>query len=114
MEFVMKRVIVVAALVSSNAMAIDFETEWAKFQPDFARMKGVQVAKVETRALPPLDEKSSKVLPAVPSGDNVLEQVDPKAPERLGYHLTDPAMRDKMAKLYKKPDTVVYSLTLTE
>ena len=117
----MKPVIIVMALVSTNAMAIDFETEWAKFQSDFTRMKGVQVSKVETKPVAPeraivtpIDQEQPKVLPAMPTQENVLEQVDPKSPDRLGYKLNDPAMRDKMAKLYKKPDTVVYSLTLTE
>ena len=110
----MKPVIVVMALVSTNAMAIDFETEWAKFQPDFARMKGVQVAKVETRPVVTPVEDQARVLPAKASEDNVLEQVDPKSPERLGHKLADPAMREKVTGLYKKPDTVVYSLTLTE
>ena len=108
----MKPVILAVALVSTNAMALDFETEWAKFQPDFQRLKGVQVAKVETRAVAPIE--SAKVLPAMPAEENVLEQVDPKSPERLGHKISDPAMKEKVTGLYKKPDTVVYSLTLTE
>ena len=100
----MKPVILVASLLASNAMALDFDTEWSKFDADFARLKSYKVAKVE----PKYD------LPSVVSRDNDLEQVDPKSPDRLGYKLSDPAMRDRVTGLYKKPDTVVYSLTLTE
>ena len=112
----MKHVIVLAALVSTNAMAIDFETEWAKFQPDFNRMRGIQVAKVEKSkaVVTPLEEVTAKVLPAMPSEDNVMEQVDPKSPERLGHKISDPAVKQKVTELYKKPDTVVYSINLTE
>ena len=110
----MKPVILAMAVVSTNALALDFDTEWAKFQPDFQRLKGVQVAKVETRKVAPVEELTVKTLPSVPSTENVLEQVDPKSPERLGHKIEDPAMREKVTGLYKKPDTVVYSLTLTE
>lgn len=99
----MKPVILAVSLLATNAMALDFDSEWSKFDADFARLKSFKVAKVE----PKYD------LPSV-SRDNVLEQVDPKSPDRLGYKLSDPAMRDKVTGLYKKPDTVVYSLTLTE
>lgn len=85
-------------LVSTNAMALDFDTEWNKFAPDFAKLR--KVAYTE----PTTNETNSQ--------PNVLEQVDPKSPHRLGYKLQDPAMRDRLSQLYKKPDTVVYSLTL--
>ena len=102
----MKKLLIMA-LVSTNAMALDFETEWAKFDKDFARMKGVQVAMVNKPVVTKLDS-----LPEVNSNVNVLEQVDPKSPKRLGRNLDNPYMKDKMEKLYKNPDTVVYSLTL--
>lgn len=85
--------VIVLCLVATNAMALDFDTEWSKFEADFAKFK--KVAKVEAKAI-----------------SNVIAQVDPKSPERLGLKLSDPAMREKMTALYKKPDTVVYSLTL--
>jgi len=86
--------VIVLCLVATNAMALDFDTEWAKFEADFSKFKAAKVAKFQ---------------PSVP---NELIQVDPKSPERLGLKLSDPAMREKMTALYKKPDTVVYSLTL--
>lgn len=124
----MKTVILVAAFVSSNAMAIDFDSEWSKFDSDFARMKGVAVAKYQPSKpvvnkvddevmsdVPQYNPRSkSVVLPEKPSADNVLEQVDPKSPERLGHKLEDEAMRKHVQNLYKKPDTVVYSINLTE
>lgn len=91
----------VMMLVSTNAMALDFDTEWAKFAPDFAKLR--KVAQVEPVKAPILEMNSQS---------NVLERVDPKSPHRLGYKLQDPAMRKHLAELYKKPDTVVYSLTL--
>ena len=102
----MKKLLIMA-LVSTNAMALDFETEWAKFDKDFARMKGVQVASVSKPVVTKLDS-----LPELNSDVNVVERVDPKSPKRLGRNLDNPYMKDKLQKLYNKPDTVVYSLTL--
>lgn len=124
----MKPVIILASLLATNAMALDFDSEWSKFDADFARMKGVAVAKyqpskpvvnkVDDEVMPDLPKynprSKNEVLPEKPSADNVLEQVDPKSPERLGHKLEDEAMRKHVQNLYKKPDTVVYSLTLTE
>ena len=100
----MKKLLIMA-LVSTNAMALDFETEWAKFDNDFARLRGVQVASVT---------KPSESIPLleINTGVNVVERVDPKSPKRLGRNLENPYMKDKLEKLYNKPDTVVYSLTL--
>jgi hypothetical protein len=92
-DYIMKPAIVLC-LVATNAMALDFDTEWSKFEADFAKFKPTKVAKFQ---------------PPVPTE---LTQVDPKSPERLGLKLSDPAMREKVTALYKKPDTVVYSLTL--
>lgn len=126
----MKPVIILASLLAaSNAMALDFDSEWSKFDADFARMKGVTVAKYQPSKpvvskiddevmedVPKYNPRSTKneVLPEKPSADNVLERVDPKSSERLGHKLEDEAMRKHVQNLYKKPDTVVYSLTLTE
>jgi hypothetical protein len=97
----MKPVIVLASLIATNAMALDFDTEWAKFADDFARFKPVKVAKAEpvvtTITEPP---------------ENEVVRVDPKSPDRLGLKLSDPAMREKVTSLYQKPDTVVYATTI--
>ena len=97
----------VMMLVSTNAMALDFDAEWSKFAPDFAKMRKVAyVAPV----IEPV--KANYSLLETNSQSNVLERVDPKSPHRLGYKLKDPAMRERLTELYKRPDTVVYSLTL--
>jgi len=97
----MKPVIVVASLIATNAMALDFDTEWAKFADDFAKFKTVKVAS----AVPVVTAISE---PPV----NDVVQVDPKSPDRLGLKLSDPAMREKVTNLYQKPDTVVYATTI--
>lgn len=124
----MKPVIILASLIATNAMAIDFDSEWSKFDSDFARMKGVTVAKYQPSKpvvnkvddevmtdVPMYNPRSkNEALPEKPSADNVLEQVDPKSSERLGHKLEDEAMRKHVQNLYKKPNTVVYSINLTE
>lgn len=99
----MKRLIVVSLMVSSNAMALDFNTEWSKFADDFAKLK----SKVNITVDIP---KFGNV--TVPVEDATLKQVDPKSPDRLGHSLSDPLMREHVTSLYKKPDTVVYSATI--
>lgn len=99
----MKRLVMVVALVSTNAMALDFDTEWAKFADDFAKLKSkvnitVDVPKAGTFT--------------VPVEDAELKQVDPKSPDRLGLKLSDSTMVQKMKDLYKRDDVVVYSTTL--
>lgn len=122
----MKYAILVASLIATNAMAIDFDSEWSKFESDFPRLKNYTViAKVDRKpAVKKIDDEvmedvpvynpKSNSLPAKPSADNVLEQVDPKSPERLGHNIEDPVVRNKVTNLYKKPETVVYSINLTE
>lgn len=100
----MKKLFIIA-LVSTNAVAIDFDTEWSKFAPDFAKMRKVAY-------VAPSSESTNYSLLEINSQPNTLERVDPKSPHRLGYKLKDPAMRDRVTELYKKPDTVVYSMTL--
>jgi hypothetical protein len=109
----MKKLLIMA-LVSTNAMALDFDKEWAKFDTDFAKMKSqkVAIAKIDTPSITKLPEVVERSLPATNTAPNVIERVDPKSPDRLGLKLENPAMRDKLEKLYNKPDTVVYSLTL--
>ena len=98
----MKPVIVLASLIAaSNAMALDFDTEWAKFADDFARFKPVKVAKAEPVVTAITEPVEGEVV-----------RVDPKSPDRLGLKLTDPVMRDKVTSLYQKPDTVVYATTI--
>ena len=115
----MKPVIVATCLIATNAMAIDFDTEWAKFSNDFTKLRSVQVAKVDRKPeapisrLAPVEDKSVIVTPLPETNDtSELQQVDPKSPERLGYKLSDPAVKDHVTKLYQKPDTVVYSATI--
>ncbi len=96
----MKRFVMVVALVSTNAMALDFDTEWAKFDLDFAKFKTNKPVSV----VKPVE------VTEVTEGEVV--KVDPKSPERLGLKLSDPAMREKVTSLYQKPDTVVFATTI--
>lgn len=98
-DFIMKRMIVLSIFVSSSAMALDFNVEWAKFADDFAKFKTSKVAKVEP------------VVTAITDSSDIVK-VDPKSPDRLGLKLSDPAMREKVTNLYQKPDTVVLSTTI--
>ena len=97
----MKRLVLISALVSTNAMALDFNTEWAKFADDFARLK----SKVNVVADVPKPT-------IVPVDDAEVKQVDPKSPERLGLKLSDSSMVQKMKNLYNRDDVVVYSTTV--
>ena len=101
----MKPVIVLASLIATNAMALDFDTEWARFSEDFAKFKTVKVASLDS----PVNKPTVHALPQL---DSDLVQVDPKSPDRLGLKLSDPAMREKVTNLYQKPDTVVYATTI--
>lgn len=99
----MKRLVLIAALISTNAMALDFETEWAKFSTDFARLKSKVL---------PSDKIKVEPVEVVPVDDAVIKQVDPKSPDRLGLKLSDSSMVQKMKDLYKRDDVVVYSTTV--
>lgn len=114
----MKTIILLGCLVSTNAFALDFDKEYANFSKDFARLKEIKLAKLEPMTKPEapiistVEVKDAVVLPSKNTQDNTLQQVDPKSPDRLGYGLTDPAMKKHVTSLYQKPNTVVYSLTL--
>jgi hypothetical protein len=115
----MKKLTLALCFVSGSVFAIDFDSEFAKFSGDFVRMKEIKIAKMQTNVKPevtavPLVGVESKQLPTKNTKDNTLQQVDPNSADRLGHSLTDPEMKKRVTELYKKPDTVVYSLTLTE
>jgi len=93
-----KLLIILGMTMATNAMAIDFETEWTKFKEDFSRLKPSSKAVIV-----------SPVIEVAPIG---LTRVDPKSPERLGHGITDPVVRNKVIELYNKPNTVVYSATI--
>jgi hypothetical protein len=99
----MKRVILLSMFVSANAMALDFNTEWAKFADDFAKLKSKVNITVDVPRVGNV---------TIPVEDAQVIQVDPKSPDRLGHTLKDPEMRERVTSLYKKPDTVVYSTTI--
>lgn len=110
--------VILLCFVATNAMALDFDTEWSKFNNEFSKLKQrpVIVASNSTAIITPVSpsEEIKTVLPEKNTQSNVLQQVDPKSPERLGLKLSDPIMRDRVMKAYNKPDAVVYALTLTE
>jgi hypothetical protein len=105
----MRYCLVLSATISLNCFALDFETEWAKFAKDFAKLRPsnpVAVASVPVTSLP-----VPKLL-ETNTESNTIQLVDPKSPARLGRNLQNLAMREKMEKLYNNPNAVVYSLTL--
>lgn len=96
----MKRLVLITALVSANAMALDFDTEWAKFKDDFARL-------VHRKEVSP---EPKPALAAVEDGE--VKRVDPKSPERIGLKVDNPELRAKLKDLYNRDDVVVYSTTV--
>jgi hypothetical protein len=103
----MKRLILIVALVSTNAMALDFETEWAKFANDFAKLASKVNVKVDVDV-----PRVGNVSVPVEDRSIQIERVDPKSPDRLGLKLSDQSMVNKMKDLYKRDDVVVYSTTV--
>ena len=110
--------VILLCFVATNAMALDFNSEWAKFDNDFAKLKSKSVvmasnSPVVITPIPavPVEERSVVLLDKN-TESNVLQQVDPKSPNRLGLKLSDPNMRDRVIQAYNKPNAVVYSLTL--
>lgn len=99
----MKRVILLGAFVATNALALDFDTEWAKFADDFARLKSKVNITVDVPRVGNV---------AVPVSDADIQLVDPKSPDRLGLKLSDSSMVQRMKDLYKRDDVVVYSTTV--
>lgn len=96
----MKKLFIMGALVAStNAMALDFETEWAKFKDDFAKIVTRSTVKVDVD------------VPVV--GNVPVVEVTPLEPQsRLGNQISDPVVKAKVQELYKRPDVVVYSTTV--
>jgi hypothetical protein len=110
--------VILLCFIATNAMALDFNSEWAKFDNDFAKLKTkpVMLASNSPVIITPIPavpvEERSVVLLDKNTESNVLQQVDPKSPNRLGIKLSDPNMRDRVIQAYNKPNAVVYSLTL--
>jgi hypothetical protein len=103
----MRKLIIATMLVSTNAMALDFETEWAKFANDFAKLASKVSVKVDADV-----PKVGNVSVPVEDRSIQIERVDPKSPDRLGLKLSDQSMVQKMKDLYKRDDVVVYSTTV--
>jgi hypothetical protein len=110
--------VILLCFVATNAMALDFNSEWAKFDNDFAKLKSKSVvmasnSPVMVTPIPavPVEDRSIVLLDKN-TQSNVLQQVDPKSSSRLGFKLSDPNMRDRVIEAYNKPNAVVYSLTL--
>jgi len=113
--------VILLCFVATNAMALDIDKEWSRYNVDFERLKQKSTV-ATTRSIPvPNVEKEkdkdkivdkSTPLPSKNTQDNTMQQVDPKSSERLGHKLSDPNVRDRVVELYNKPDTVVYSATV--
>ena len=110
--------VIALCFVATNAMALDFNNEWAMFDNDFAKLKSksVMLARNSPAVITPIPtvtvEDRSAILLDKNTESNVLQQVDPKSSSRLGFKLSDPNMRDRVIQAYNKPNAVVYSLTL--
>lgn len=103
----MRKLIIATMLVSTNAMALDFDTEWAKFANDFAKLASKMSVKVDVDV-----PRVGNVSVPVEDRSIQIERVDPKSPDRLGLKLSDQSMVNKMKDLYKRDDVVVYSTTV--
>jgi hypothetical protein len=110
--------VILLCFVATNAMALDFDTEWSKFNNDFVKLKSKPIvmasnSPISVTPIPvvPVEERSSVLLDKN-TESNILQQVDPKSSNRLGFKLSDPNMRDRVIEAYNKPNAVVYSLTL--
>lgn len=99
------RIMILSMVVSTNAMALDFDVEWAKFKDDFTRLRSSMTSSKPEVVVTP-------VPPLVPVDDADVKLVDPKSKDRLGLSLSNPQMRNKLKDLYSKPDTIVYSTTV--
>lgn len=96
----MKRTVAVAlCLIATNAVALDFNTEWNSIKSRFTKLNVTQQPVTVT----PI-ESNTKL--------EIMEQVDPKSPDRLGYKISDPEMRKRVIEAYNKPNAVVYTYTL--
>lgn len=119
----MKIAIVLVAMLAASSAYADFDKEFASFDKDFARLdamfakkrppKQVVVAKASgaEQALKMMDKD---IVEPTSTRAQLREQneVDPKSPDRVGYQIEDPVMREKVTKLYQKPDIRVYSYVL--
>lgn len=90
-------------LVGGSARA-DFDSDFASFEKDFDRLNQMSVRKHKPKQV------SQRVAPAEDDLDE--HEVDPSDPERLGYSLEDPVMREKVSRLYDKKGIRVYSYVL--
>ena len=102
----MRFTLVVLCLVSTNAVALDFNTEWNSIKSRFTMPVVVPVV--------PVVVKQDDVSVVTPVEVKQEEQglVDPKSPDRLGYKLSDPEMRKRVIEAYNKPNAVVYTYTI--
>lgn len=85
--------------LSQNALSLDFDQEWGKFEADFKSLKASATS--ETKIVN-TDSTSS------------IKERSTNSKELLGYKLTNKRMRNSVIELYKNPNTVIYSLTISE
>lgn len=102
----MRFTLVVLCLVSTNVLALDFNTEWNSIKSRFTMPVVVPVVPVEVK------QDDVSVVTPVEIKQEEQGLVDPKSPDRLGYKLSDPEMRKRVIEAYNKPNAVVYSYTL--
>jgi hypothetical protein len=106
----MKKLIITTMFVSSTAFAGDFETMYARFADDFAKLRAHSTVKVDMD-VPVIGNVPIVTIP-IERDETEIKRVDPKSPDRLGLTLSDPVKREKMKQLYNDPNIVVLSTTV--
>lgn len=107
----MRKLVIMGALVAStNAMALDFETEWAKFKDDFAKIASQSTVKIDVDV--PVVGNVPVVTIPLEKDEVEVKKIDPQDPNLMGNKVSDPALKEKLHSLYKRPDVVVYSTTV--
>lgn len=103
----MKKLIMIALMVSTPVLAGDFDSEFAAFQKDFDRLNSMVVVKKQRKPKTVVVQRNE-----IDNETPDEHEVDPTSPDRLGHQLENPAMREKVAALYEKPNIKVYSYVL--
>jgi hypothetical protein len=100
-------------LFISSVHADSFDVEWVRFEKDFKQLN-------ERQNLTAIKKTPKKQLPAIATSDQTsafnqenlqIPQVNPeivlKESDKLGYQVSDPVVREKIMKLYSRPDVIV-------
>lgn len=100
-------------LFLSSVHADSFDVEWARFEKGFKQLN-------ERQNLTATKKTPKKQLPVIAISDQasafnednlqipeVNSEIVLKASDMLGYQVSDPVVREKIMKLYSRPDVIV-------